>query len=171
MKTAITAITLIIITVAVCPATTPGGDGPRPRTSLWSGFLGEGSLLSLNYERLAINTKYLFLAGGAGAGYNTLFSQCTVEPCETDQPDYLTLPHHISLCAGTGMHYLEAGFGGTVVFGNTDRHYITYPYAGYRLHPRNSRKLLLRVTFSYPTNSDVGSILYVPWGVSIGMSF
>ncbi|MBE0675895.1 MAG: hypothetical protein IH591_14655 [Bacteroidales bacterium] len=171
MRILLTILALTISFSAVRSQTMVEEDKSRPETSLLATFLSEASMLSLKLEKAIINGQNIFLTASAGAGYNTEVQVCLAGPCETNPRDFLTLPHHVSLCIGKGSHYLEAGIGGSLIIGNTDQHYIPYPLVGYRLHPKSAGKLLLRLFFSYPLVSEMQDIAYFPYGLSIGMSF
>ncbi|MDX9928773.1 MAG: hypothetical protein RBS37_02865 [Bacteroidales bacterium] len=149
----------------------PLTDIHRPPLTIYVNFLGEGSLLSVNAEKLLLNGRIVFLTGAAGVGFNNQLQLCLSGPCEENPNDFVTVPHHVTICIGKGAHYLEAGAGGTVVFGNTSQHYIPFPVAGYRLHPLQTRGFFLRLSFTYPLVRELEDIVWVPYGLSIGMSF
>lgn len=167
---------ILLWLVLICsPLTGQAGvsltDNIRPVFSVYTNFIGEGSMLSLKLEQLIVSSKYFLMAAGAGIGINNRYQDCLSGPCDKNPADYITFPHHVTICIGKGAHYLEAGAGGTVITGNTRKHYIPYPVAGYRIHPRNSRKPVFRLTLTYPLTRDLADIVYTPYGISIGISF
>ena len=142
----------------------------RPQNSIYLNFLGDASIVSLNYERLLFINPNFFFSGKLGVGYNEEFLICFSEDCTSER--FITQTHHITGNIGKGRHYAEFGLGGTLIDGNTDENYLAYPIVGYRLHPLRSDKFNLRIYGSIPfTGLDTEDILYVPFGLSVGVSF
>ncbi|MFO7573964.1 MAG: hypothetical protein R6W67_02250 [Bacteroidales bacterium] len=162
---------LVFLTANLHGQSVTGREAERPSMTFYVNFLGEGSLLSLNLEKSFLNTTLFFLNGRAGAGFSTQLGECLSDPCETNPSDFLILPHHLTFCIGKGKHYFEAGIGGTVILGNTTQHYIPFPTAGYRMHPVQKSRVYLRIMASYPLVKELADISWLPYGVSIGMSF
>lgn len=164
-------ITLVLLAISLQGQPVADREDGRPSLTFYANLLGEGSLLSLNLEKSFFNKEWFFLNGRAGAGFTTQLGECLSGPCETNPGDFLLLPHHLTFCIGKGNHYFEGGFGGTVILGNTSQHYIPFPTAGYRLHPVKKRGVYLRVMASYPLVKELADISWLPYGISIGMSF
>ncbi len=168
----IPALLLLLLYVSILNGQNPArGEEVRPAITFYANFLGEGSLLSLNLERSVLNTEWFFINGRAGAGYTTQLGECLSGPCDSDPKEFLLVPHHLTFCIGKGNHYFEAGFGGAIIMGNTTQHYIPFPTAGYRLHPSQKHRVYLRIMASYPLVKELADISWLPYGISIGMSF
>jgi len=78
----------------------------RPVNSIRGNVLGDGSLLSVNYERLFPFNERFFLTAKLGLGF-------TVEdksiPGTISLDSYITIPHHITANLGKGKHFFELG--------------------------------------------------------------
>ena len=63
------------------------------------------------------------------------------------------------------------GVGGTVIVGSSSQNYIPYAILAYRFLPLKSNKFKFRVFGEYPfANPDNYDIIFIPFGVSIGIS-
>ncbi|MCX6232106.1 MAG: hypothetical protein NTZ33_11235 [Bacteroidetes bacterium] len=143
----------------------------RPVNLINLDILGESSLISLNYERLFLNTSNFFLAAELGLGLYLL-----PNVLGGYSPIYLSIPHHITANLGVCNHFLEFGAGGTF---NTNEHhnYIFYVILGYRLQPLDSDKIYLRI-FSNSVFQDFKispfysppGYFFIPFGISVGIS-
>jgi hypothetical protein len=144
----------------------------RPLNGVVVSFIGDGANVSLNYERLAKINDYIFFTGRLGGGYG---KQLTPEG-ESDtvaRPVYLTVPLQITLNAGKGRHFAEAGIGSTAAIGRVSPHFLYYLTAGYRLQPLRSGNLSIRVYGNWLFNSREGfrNLYFVPFGASLGVCF
>jgi hypothetical protein len=164
-------IIIIFLTVNLQGQSLSVRETERPSLTFYANLLGEGSLLSLNLEKSFFIQEWFFVSGRAGAGFTTQLGECLSGPCETNPGDFLLVPHHLTLCVGKGKHYFEAGFGGTLILGNTSQHYIPFPTAGFRIHPLQKNRVYLRIMASYPLVEELADISWLPYGLSIGMSF
>lgn len=152
------------------------GDSPdvRPLNNVNLNVLGDGSLISLNYERLFLIGENNFITGKLGVGYNEelqLFSWGS----DTPSTHYLTIPHHITANFGKTRHFLEVGLGGTYFNGNTPYHYLLYPLVGYRFQPLKTNKVNFRVFVCYPfkgiDSKETDDKIFFPIGLSAGICF
>ncbi|MGB4204332.1 MAG: hypothetical protein WBJ84_01800 [Bacteroidales bacterium] len=101
-------------------------------------------------------------------GYNEEFQVFFGPPPEK----YATIPHHITGNLGKGRHFFEFGIGGTIISGNTTQPYILYPIVGYRFLPLTSDKFNFRVFGQIPfTGLETDDIIFIPLGLSLGVSF
>ena len=134
--------------------------------------LGDGSGLSLRYERLLpINAK-LFIAGNIGIGYAKDITS-SLFLAETPYEQYLSFPYGFSIIFGNTENCIEMGIGHSTLTFNNGRKYFTYPLVGYRLLPFKSNNLMMRAFLCYPFGgfqSD-DKITFLPGGVSFGLSF
>lgn len=140
----------------------------RPINNLYLNLLGDASYVSINYERLFISTPVFFLSGKLGLGYiNDELNWFSSSPPNL----YLTVPHHITGNLGLqgGIHFLEAGLGGTFASGNNNLQYYLYPIIGYRIQPKKPNRLCFRIFISVPFWSY--SHMFIPVGVSLGVNF
>jgi len=128
--------------------------------------VNDGALVSLSYERLFFTSSRFFIACKAGLGYNKEFELSNNQ----DAKNYFIIPHHITGNLGKGKSFFEFGLGGAIVQGETDKHYIYFPIAGFRFQPDEFEKLQFRVFVYYPIE-DHPEILAGGFGVSLGYSF
>lgn len=153
----------------------------RFKNSVTIGIAGDGSLISLNYDKLyKINDKVL-LDGRIGIGYNEQFTIWGT-PYR-----YLTIPHHftINFCGANQLnraanHLFEIGLGGTLILGSIEHHYAFYPKLGYRFSPVHSKKITFRLQANIPVLfnrwydfalwSD-HEMVFLPIGISLGYLF
>ncbi len=68
-------------------------------------FFGDGSIVSINYERLFPVKEDLLLIGKIGIGYNSEFRLCLWGSCNSPTTNYLTLPLHLSGNLGKEKHF------------------------------------------------------------------
>jgi len=148
----------------------------RPINTISIGLLGEGTLFSLNYERLFPIKKHLFLSGKIGVGRTVDF--CGLIHCEENYKAKasISIPHHITVNFGKKKVFLEAGYGGTMLTWNYKPKYIAFGIIGMRIHPFERNKFSFRVFATPPlTKSDdgfhYGDVLFIPLGLSFGVSF
>jgi hypothetical protein len=146
----------------------------RPRNNINMNQLGDASFISINYERLFLSKRILFLTVKAGLGFGASY---------VDDFTCLTLPHHITMNLGEKRSFLEVGFGGTflitynITYNYDITYYCWYPIFGYRFQPYKSPRLNFRIFTGLPINpirlpSYFGETsTYIPFGVSIGMCF
>jgi hypothetical protein len=130
-------------------------------------LLGEGSLISINYERLFPIAPKFFLTGQAGIGRN----QEALWTAGRSPRLYTTFPHHITANFGKNRHFFEFGFSGDIVAGDTEHHYISGPLVGYRYKSSRSGRIPVRCFITYPFIGLHTGLIYVPFGLSIGYSF
>jgi hypothetical protein len=157
---------------------TSAGEEPdlsmRPNNNIYINLLGDGSLASVNYERLFfINSKHFFVAAGAGAGVNSFVTIHNDNGRKSyTSEEFIMIPHHITLNLGVGSHFIEFGGGGAAMAGPDGQPYLPYIIAGYRIQPRRDNRIHLRIFGSYPLKRiDNFEIIYIPAGLSVGWSF
>lgn len=143
----------------------------RPINNAFINILGDGSIASLNYERLfLINPERSFITAGLGIGANSLV---TIHANDGATPNnFPVVPHHITGNIGKGRHFLEFGLGGAILGNQTGQHYLSYLVLGYRLQPLNSNRVSARIFGSYPLQRlERFDIIYIPAGISVGWAF
>jgi hypothetical protein len=145
----------------------------RPKNNIFLNICGDGSIASLNYERLFFaEPEHFFIAAGAGAGMNFFVTIRNDNGKPYSLENYLIIPHHATANIGMGRHFFEFGVGGAFLSGPRAQPYLPSLMAGYRLQPWNTNKLHLRVFGSYPLEGlEKFEILYIPVGLSVGWSF
>jgi len=146
----------------------------RPKNNVFINFFGDGSVASLNYERLFFtDPEHFFIATGAGIGANLfVLIHNTNGGTSYDYETYFLVPHHVTFNVGKGRHFFEFGAGGAIFAGPRVQPYLPYLTAGYRLQPWNNQRVHFRLYGSYPLESlEKFEILYVPVGLSVGWSF
>jgi hypothetical protein len=143
----------------------------RPLNSIYINLLGDASIISINYDKQFLISSNFILSGKLGLGYNEEFQICLEGSCPS--PDkYLTIPHHITGNIGKDRHFFEFGLGGTIISGNTPQKYLLYPIVGYRILPLQSKKVNFRIFGQIPFSGlETKDILFVPFGLSLGVSF
>ena len=162
----------------------PAGGGEivtseKPRILTMHGlnmnFLGDASIISVNYDRLYLIKPTFILTGKLGLG---ITKEITLFGGKGD--NYLTIPHHFTGNFGKGRNFLELGIGGTFVGGKSYIDYIVYPLIGYRLLARKSDQVNFRIFTQIPLVFGanylfeylwVGNVPFIPFGLSIGKSF
>jgi hypothetical protein len=144
----------------------------RPKNNINLNILGDASIISINYERLFFITPCFFLTGKLGIGYNEEFKLNIFGPSSPPK-QYFAIPHHITGNFGKGRNFLEFGLGGTIIDGNTKQNYLLYPIFGYRLQPLKSNRVNFRIFGSIPFTGlkNTEDILFIPFGLSLGISF
>jgi hypothetical protein len=145
----------------------------RPLNNVFINILGDGSIASLNYERLfPTSTQHSFIAAGLGVGLNSLVEIHANNGTTYTYDLFPVIPHHITGNIGGGRHFFEFGLGGAILANEGGQHYLPYATIGYRLLPLNSNRVNARVFVCYPLQSlDNFDIIYVPAGISVGWSF
>lgn len=154
------------------PVPTPAD---RPLNGLVVNLLGNGSNVSLSYERLFRINDYVFLSGSLGAGFGRQLSNSDPvhDTITTVRQGYLTIPAIITLNGGKGRHFAEAGIGSTAAIGDVYPHLLYFLTAGYRLQPLRSGNLSLRIYGNWLFNKkdDFRNLYFVPFGASLGIAF
>jgi hypothetical protein len=147
----------------------------RPLNGFVVNLLGNGSNVSLNYERLFRINDYVFLSGSLGAGFGRQLSNRdpVQDTITTVRQGYLAIPAMITFNGGKGRHFVEAGIGSTAAIGNVYPHLLYFLTAGYRLQPLRSGNLSLRIygNLLLNNNEDFRNLYFVPFGASIGVAF
>jgi hypothetical protein len=166
-------ITLISVLAFSIMSVSAQEDSPNaaeiPRNGIFVSILGDGSNVSLNYERLIRINDFIFLTGSLGAGYG---KQLTLTDT-ISKPAYLTIPAHITFNAGKGRHFAEAGFGSTAAIGDVYPHLLYYLTGGYRFQPLNPGNLSIRIygNWLFNRNAGIRNVYFVPFGISLGITF
>lgn len=143
-----------------------------PKNGIHINLLGDISLVSVNYERLFFIGSSSFLSGKLGIGFNEEVHFCLFSACPPTPHEYITYPFHITGNFGYGRHFFEVGIGATIMDGNITNSYLIYPIFGYRFLPLNSNRVYFRAYAQVPINGlDTEGIVFVPIGVSLGVSF
>ncbi len=144
----------------------------RPENNIYLNIIGDASIISANYERLFFITPHFFLSGKLGIGYNEEFKLNIFGPSSPPK-QYLTIPHHITVNFGKRRSFLEFGLGGTIFNGNIYKHYWLYTIVGYRFQPLKLNKVNFRIFGCIPsfTGLPTKDILFIPFGLSLGISF
>ena len=132
------------------------------RNNIGVNLLGEGSFISLAYERNFSISENQFINAHLGVGYNQelCFLWCG-EPTR-----YLTIPHRITYNVGKRKHFFEIGFGGVGILEHQLDQYAVFPTMGYRF--QGSHFFLRTYACYIMTSSDITPI---PFGISLGGSF
>lgn len=153
----------------------------RPRNTIGINFMGDASLLSLNYERTFLHKNWLFLSAKTGLGINREFKLFGAY-----SHAYGTAP--ISLSANIGKHknFLEIGVGFTALANDKDLFFFSYPIVGYRFYPLVSKRFFIRVFAEIPLISQeiiqqsqekyafpilYDRVLFSPIGCHLGIAF
>ena len=146
----------------------------RPQNNINLNLYGDGSIVSINYERLFLFESTSFLTSKLGLGYNREFQFCWGS-CSSSPEEYITIPHHFTVNSGGKRHFFEIGLGGTIIIGNTKLNYIPYPIIGYRIQPLKKYNFDFRIFGCLPLSGwiilNINDILFMPFGLSLGISF
>lgn len=158
---------VLLISTSLLFAQNKGGlTNARPLHNFSLNLGGDGSLISINFERLSFINPRFFIAGQLGIGYNEEFLLFGGDP-----ERYGVIPHQFTGNWGKGKHFFEFGLSGAIVTGNTNKHYLLGPIIGYRIQPLKSNKVNFRVFASIPLIGFDTDLMYIPWGLSIGICF
>ena len=120
----------------------------KPKYAANSIYLGLGnnaSVISLNYDRLFLRSRFFFLSAATGVGFNKsntfrLFSE------EKEQISFLTIPYHATANIGYNLLFLELGVDGGLFIGPIPKKHFTSPLIGLRFQPLKKRWVTFRVT-------------------------
>ena len=164
MKRNILTLTLALCSIVVFSQET---DTKRPLNSIYFNLLGEGSLISANYDRLFPISPNFHISGNIGMGYN----QEIIILGESIPDRFLTIPHHLTGNIGKKQHLFEFGIGGTQLLGQDYSKYAIYPIIGYRLQPMKSKKFFLRASLHFPLQKIEDEWSFSIIGLSFGKSF
>lgn len=159
-----------MMSMAVVAQNNENAIDTRPMNGISFNLLGDASLISVHYDRLILLGPSFMLSGKLGVGYNEEFQLCIFGPCSSPPGKYMSIPHHITGNLGKRKHFFEFGLGGTLILGNTVQPYVLYPMLGYRFLPLRSGKINFRIFGQVPL-SRIEDILFVPFGISLGISF
>jgi hypothetical protein len=167
--------TIIILFLVLFPAGLSAQENnpilqEKPKNCVTISLLGNGSNVSLNYERLFPINNYLFISGRLGAGYGR---QLTLNSDSIVMPLYLTIPAHVTINLGKGRHFSEIGMGSTLTIGNVNPHYLYYVIFGYKFYPLKPYNISIKIFGNLLLNNkdDFRSIYFVPFGISLGYTF
>lgn len=146
----------------------------RSTNSLYLNFLGRGSLVGIDFDKIFYSRKYIFLSAQVGMGINTISEGMLSSKKEAN---CLVLPHQITANYGIKNHNVEIGLGATYITEQEDKNYVLYPTIGYRFQPIKS-KFTFRVYGCLPINHSIdnlfwekGYITFMPVGINLGISF
>jgi hypothetical protein len=171
MKNIIILIVLTLSSTILSGQYMPYSKTTRPSNCLALNILGNGSMISVSYESVFMDSEDFLMIANIGMGFNQEFNIHVFGPSGKPLP-YITLQHSITANIGKGKNFLELGLGGTVVIGNTKRHYYFYPILGYRFHPLKARNINFRIFGSLPiTGLKNDGFLFIPFGLSVGYCF
>ena len=164
MKRNILALTLTLLSIVVFSQET---DTKRPLNSIYLNLLGEGSLISANFDRLFPISPNFHISGNIGLGYNQ-----EINILGGSNPyRFLTIPHHLTGNIGKKRHLFEFGVGGTQLLGKDYSQYAIYPIIGYRLQPLKTNKFFMRASLHVPLQEIQDEWSFSVIGVSFGKSF
>jgi hypothetical protein len=143
----------------------------RPMNNLNLCLLGDGSLISMNYELLTRIHKNAFISTALGVGYQESFELSFYGPIyNEDTREFMSIPHHVTGNFGFKRGFLEMGLGGTFYTGKINKHYVLYPILGFRLQPLKQYRAVFKLFINFPV-TEISDILFIPFGTSIGISF
>ena len=136
-------------------------------------LFGDIGGVSINYERAFFIRKQFFMAGRAGFGASYKLRNCFYRRCTTPTIRRFLIPHHLTFNLKiVHHHFFEFGLGSLPIFQEQSKDYIFYSILGIRIfHPKNFREIF-RVYCSirlYHVHKD--EILFIPFGMSMGVSF
>ncbi|MDA3910475.1 MAG: hypothetical protein PF448_03850 [Bacteroidales bacterium] len=147
-------------------------ENRNPLNSIDINFLGDASILSLNYSRIIRTPTDIFINTKLGIGYQETFELCLWGGCDTPEK-LITIPHHITGNLGRKRSFLELGIGGTLLYGKDYQNYVLYPIIAYRFIPFKLYRVNFRIYAHYVfyrSNNESGLVL-IPAGISVGLSF
>lgn len=151
--------------------TTP--EQPYPKHHVYINFLGDASLISLNYDHMwrlrnAGDFKQ-FISTKIGIGRNREFTLNFSSTADR----YITLPHHVTYNMGTENAHFEIGLGGTRILDDLPE-YILYPTIGGRIVSKSYPHFSFRLYCQVPVNrfyDFYSNAYFIPIGTSLGIAF
>lgn len=131
-------------------------------------ILGQGSIVSMMYEKRSRLKGKTFFTSRIGLGYQEEF--CVLDCGKPDR--FLTLPHSMTLNLGGWRHWLEVGLGGVLLLESPIKNYEIFPIVGYRYMSYTPNRFFLRLSLHAPLEGWL-SREYVIWpaALSFGASF
>lgn len=143
----------------------------RPLNGFNINIFGDGSFVSVSYEKQLPLTHSFIVSAKTGIGYNQEFNYCAPGPC-TPSRKIFTIPLHLTGNFGKEKHFFEFGLGATIFIGNTFRPFLFYPILGYRFLPLTSGRFNCRVFAHMPFSGfDSIDFFFMPIGFSFGTNF
>lgn len=144
-----------------------------PKHHIYVNFLGDASLISLNYDHIWPLKKAgdldHFISGKIGLGRNREFDI----NLSSNSDKYYTIPHHLSYAIGRDNSHFEIGMGGTWILDNLPE-YILYPTIGGRVVTKSYPHFSFRLYFQVPVNrfyDFYSNAYFIPIGTSLGIAF
>ena len=136
-------------------------------------IFGDIGGISANYERLFLIRKQFFLAGKAGFGVSYKLQFCIFRACASIQARRYLIPHHLTFNLKISRnHFFEIGLGSLPIFEENNNDYMVYAIFGIRAFRFKTFREIIRIYGSlrlYHAHKD--EILFIPGGVSVGVSF
>lgn len=179
---------LLVVSLISCTIFSAQSQAPRanayddfdqPRNIINYGVLGDGCIVSFDYERVLYHQNKTMLIGKVGWGFNSTF--CIIFCHPEDEIDYNGPTLRLTGNSGGPRSFFEYGIGFTHLTGRYHQRpdsgkfpvNLLYPVLGYRFHPWNYNRFSFRVfTDIWPLGySKEIDILYSPIGFSVGFAF
>ncbi len=164
------------------PVAVPGGPRIIFMNVIDLNLVGQGSIMSVNYEHFFNVQPKVFWSAKIGIGYNQAATYNSGiflfggggEP-KTPPEELLTLHFQVTANLGSDEFYFELGAGGTMYTGSNP-HFYPYPIVGFRVAAFNP--LHIRLFCNIPLFKEdfgqifnKGYIMFFPVGLSVGYSF
>jgi hypothetical protein len=156
----------------------------RPANDVSINLFGDALYFSFSYERLFACNSWFFITGKVGVGYDQDFNISFWGGSPPALQDYLIITEHITGNFGKGICFGELGFGGSIIAGNTNYHFLYYPVVGFRLQPvKNKWRPNFRIFGCLPfsdllkgydfrkTDGTGPKPIFLPFGFSTGVCF
>ena len=165
--------TIIILTIGLISHAQNAEYIPsiRPGNNVNLNLFGDASIISINYERLFLNTGTFFLTGKLGIGYSESMK------LPNGNTSLLSTPMHISanVNVSKGIHFIEFGLGNTLLFYANFKYwdYSLYTLIVYRLQTLRQGRITVRIFISYPLTGkiDFNDYWFSPVGLNVGYTF
>lgn len=150
----------------------------RPCNVIGVNLLGNGSLASLQYERMFMNKPRFFMSSSVGVGMNQEFALFT-----NSKHQYVTFCSGLTANLGKKYTYFEIGIGATALVHEQEVSACVYPTLGFRLHPIKRKDFSVRFFHQFPftvngANGEgrnnglmVNEVIFCPLGIQLGVSF
>lgn len=129
-------------------------------------LLGQGTLMSLNYDHILYESGKGFLSGRVGIGFPNTGVSIGFFGTESGLKG-IGIPHSLSWNFGK-KHALEVGVGGMLSVIDQVTRYVFYPIVGYRFQPQIGKKFPLSIrAYVHPINKEG---LTFPIGIGLGFA-
>lgn len=156
---------LLLITISLCAQNLKPLKMPV-KSQITIDLLGQGTALSLNYDRILHESHKGFLSGRIGVGRPTIGLSLGFLGARSESRG-IGFPHSLSWNFGK-KHALEVGLGGVFRIVSNKINYTAYPIIGYRFQPQIGDKVTM--SFRFYVHLVDPDLIGIPLGIGLGFA-